>query len=246
MPFERYLRRAPRTVHIPSLKMAQAKLMLYECYEKKIAADLVDDRVRSAVPLRVLPAWKCGRSLSGYLVYQNNVPREPMPKFMFNFFMQKYGLHSLSHGYLFALVRLLKLNDGLDKQKSLRMHLFSMAAGLHEKSGAGYTVLLMDVMLNLLKALVPKFSATKYANHKYARRERCCALPARCGHTCDRGRERRCFVTFNLANDVVDEVFPQRRIPFNVLDKLELPRGMLTRTGVGVWGLDLECRDRIP
>lgn len=56
LPFERYLRRAPRTVHIPSLKMAQAKLMLYECYEKKIAADLVDDRVRS-VPLA--PCFAC-------------------------------------------------------------------------------------------------------------------------------------------------------------------------------------------
>ena len=178
MPFERYLRRAPRTVHIPSLKMAQAKLMLYECYEKKIAADLVDDRVRSVPLAPCFAGLECGRSLSGYLVYQNNVPREPMPKFMFNFFMQKYGLHSLSHGYLFALVRLLKLNDGLDKQKSLRMHLFSMAAGLHEKSGAGYTVLLMDVMLNLLKALVPKFSATKYANHKYAS----VGVVARCQH----------------------------------------------------------------
>jgi len=50
-PWERFLRKPPKALELPRLQMAQALSMIYECYEKKVAADQIDDRVSLSLPV---------------------------------------------------------------------------------------------------------------------------------------------------------------------------------------------------
>lgn len=46
LPWARYLRKPPRRLDIKEVGHFGALRIVYDCYEKKVAADAVDDRVR--------------------------------------------------------------------------------------------------------------------------------------------------------------------------------------------------------
>lgn len=127
-PMGKYLRRTKKSAR-QKLKIQNVLSLVYDCYEKKILADEVDDRerVRVFAPLpstfQVLsPPWA-----HALLVDQN--PRDGFPEFMRDFLLHKYGLPSICDSYMFGIV------DCLEKHMSRnpRLAVFSQLIGMSEQ-----------------------------------------------------------------------------------------------------------------
>ena len=47
VPWLKFLGQAPTNMKLPALRIGQVLNLIYDCYEKKLAADAVDDKVCS-------------------------------------------------------------------------------------------------------------------------------------------------------------------------------------------------------
>lgn len=176
--WNKYLGKPARGVTKQKAKTSLVLSLVYECYEKKMVADMAEDRT----------ADKTGALLRR---------RQPLPDFIRDFLLHKFGLPSMADGHLFGVVDCIRKHAA----GSHRLRLFGMLCGvLGPPLATGpYNPRLCDMVLNVLHTLWPKFSSA--------------TLRAR--------KERFCFVPLSSAMAAVETVFPAESCSFS-LDRRQL------------------------
>lgn len=139
-PWASYMRKSGRAAK-KSAKVPMVLALVYDCYEKKIIADEVEDRIAASV---------------GPLAHR----RQALPLFIKDYLLQRYGLPSLSDAHLRSVVACLQKNH----RKNRRLRLFGMLCGVVDPSR--YCERLCDIVLNMLKLLFPKFNSTILRSRK--------------------------------------------------------------------------------
>lgn len=103
-PWLKYMRHPPKSLKnsVKKMNLNNALSLVYDAYEKKIKEDAFDDI--------------------------NGNERQTLPEYIQDFAMQKFGLPSLSEGYLYSLVgTITKLASS-----SRRLHRFGIMVGVIE------------------------------------------------------------------------------------------------------------------
>jgi len=157
-PFARFGGRRPRGVKKVKLKRSQGMQLIYDCYAGKILADEVDDR--DGVRWRSKHAcFRCAKLTSACNDQQN--ARQSLPDYFRDNLLNKYGLPSLTDGYLFSLVAM------VTKQAATKLRLKTFGRLTGVLGPEQYSERACDVYLALLKRMCPKFGSTTMRSRPY-------------------------------------------------------------------------------
>lgn len=144
VPWGRYMKYAKKGVKKKVQTVVNALSLVYDCYEKKMAADLADDVATTKREGPVI--GKTGR--------------ESLPAFVSDFLLNKFGLPSLRDQWLFGMVEVIAKHSG----RNPRLRLFGVMCGVVDSER--YNSRICDVILHLYTRLFKRFNAATFRNRK--------------------------------------------------------------------------------